>query len=98
MNQNIKAGLVTIRNMMRDTQEAVDDFVDRCQHQDSTDDDALNKKLARALAYYYTPTDQEYLHFDEHCEAISAAGGCPPDPESYWSELAFNHWQYGQNE
>lgn len=54
----------------------------------------MNDKLARALAYYYSPTDQEMRDFDEHCYEISAAGSCPPDPELYWSELAFNHWKF----
>ena len=98
MNRNIEAGLMTIRSMMRDTQEVFDDL---CQdlvaikHATIVTKNALemNKKLARALAYYYTPTAAEYQHFDEYCEAISAAGGCPPNPESFWSELAFNHWE-----
>ena len=101
MNHNIEAGLVTISSMMRDTQEAFDDLVNQWQRSDHTIvvDNALemNDKLCQALAYFYTPTDQEYLHFDEHCDAISAAGGCPPDPELYWSELAFNHWTYRED-
>lgn len=106
MNRNVEAGLVTIRSMMRDTQEAFDDLVNQWMRSLDTNhtaivaDNALkmNKKLSQALAYYYTPTAEEYLHFDEYYDAISAAGGCPPDPESFWSELAFNHWESQQNE
>ena len=104
MNRNIEQGLVTIRSMMRDTQEAFDDFVNQWQNYDPNHADIAAKnalemsdKLCQALAYYYIPTVEEYQQFDEHCEAVSAAGGCPPDPESYWSEVAFNNWEYRQN-
>jgi len=104
MNPNIEASLVNIRGILYDVQEALYDITNRLQGQDTDNAIAaknalvMNKKLARALAYYYTPTAEEYLHFDQHCNAISAAGGCPPDPELYWSELAFNHWKYQAGE
>jgi len=100
MNPNIEASLVNIRGILYDVQEALYDITNRLQGQDTDNAIAaknalvMNKKLARALAYYYTPTAEEYLHFDQHCNAISSAGGCPPDPEYYWGELAFNHWTY----
>ena len=106
MNRNVEQGLVTIRSMMRDTQEAFDDLVNQWQQSLAPDHAAIvvknalvmNDKLIRALAYYYNPTAQEYQDFEEHCEAVLAAGGSPPNRESYWSELAFNHWEYLQNE
>jgi hypothetical protein len=106
MNRNVEQGLVTIRSMMRDTQEAFDDLVNQWKrsltpnHATIAAKNALemSDKLCQALAYYYTPTVEEYQQFDEHCEAVSAAGGCPPDPESHWSEVAFNRWEYQQNE
>lgn len=54
----------------------------------------MNDKLCQALAYYYTPTVQEYRDFDKHCDEISAAGGCPPNPDSHWSKVAFNNWEF----
>ncbi len=105
MNHNIEAGLATISGMMRDTQEAFDDLVNQWQrsldpNHATTVADILkmNKKLAQALAYYYTPTAEEYRDFDEHSDAIFAAGGCPPNEELYWSEWAFNRWEYQQDE
>ncbi len=86
--------------MNPNVEQEVDDIVRQWAYQDTHADIVaknaleMNKKLAQALAYYYNPTTEEYRQFDEHCEAISAAGGCPPDPVEYWGHLAFNHWQY----
>lgn len=99
MNPNIEASLVTVRGIIQEACDIIDQL-HQLRHEDTDNaiavKDALvmNKKLARALAYHYTPTAKEYLHFDEHCDIISAAGGCPPDPEEYWGHLAFNHWTY----
>ena len=54
---------------------------------------AANGKLCRALAYFYTPTDEERQNFMEHCEQISAAGGCPPNEELHWATTAIRHWE-----
>lgn len=103
MNRNIEQEIVGIRSMMRGTQKAFDDLANQWHqiggHATIAAKNALemNEKLAQALAYYYTPTAEEYRHFDEHCDAISAAGGNPPNEESHWSELAFNHWENQQN-
>ncbi len=103
MNRNIEAGLATISGMMRDTQEVFDDLVSQWKQSlepNHATNNALemNKKLARALAYYYTPTAEEYRYFDEHSDAIFAAGGRPPNEELYWSELAFYNWQMNISE
>ena len=108
MNRNVEQRLVTVQSMMRDTQEAFDDVVNQW-HKNLASDHAsdhativaknaleMNDKLCRALAHYYVPTVKEYRQFDEYCEAVSAAGGSPPNEESYWSELAFNRWELSE--
>jgi hypothetical protein len=52
-----------------------------------------NAKLRRALAYHYTPTNEEIMSFDEHCNMVWSAGGSPPDEDAHWSEIALSHWE-----
>lgn len=100
MNPNVEQSLVVISSMMRDMREAFETLIE--QLQGSNDHNAIaarnalemNAQLARALAYYYTPTRQEYRDFDDHCFQTVAAGSAEPDPDLYWGELAFNHWKY----
>lgn len=54
---------------------------------------AENEKLRKALAFYYYPTSTEIVVYNEHCHAIFAAGGTPPDESDHWASLALFHWE-----
>jgi hypothetical protein len=54
--------------------------------------------LQRALYFCYDPTAQEMIDFDDHCDAVYAAGGNPPDEASYWVNRALDRWGGTQDE
>jgi len=56
--------------------------------------EAENEKLRQALVYHYTPTSEEIISFDEHCNMVRNAGDFPPDENAYWSEVALSHWKH----
>ena len=105
MNQDIERGLVVIRSLMLDTQEAFDAHVNQW-HRGLGSDHAAERKqlevenarLRRALYFCYDPIAQEMIDFDDHCNEVYAAGGSPPDEESHWVNRALDRWGGGQNE
>lgn len=94
IKMKMDAKLIELECKLRDAREAMANvnlaWVDVFDEPGSVIDQlaAENWSLRQALTYYYTPTEQEYRDWDEHCAEMTASGGSPPGEGIHWSNIA----------
>ena len=89
--------LATARHMAKRLNELLEDAAVAVDQIDESREliqvKAEKAALRSALAYYYTPSEEERIDFNNHCYEISGAGGCPPDDAVHWADQAMRTWE-----
>lgn len=89
-----KVAMCVARDHRRTAVRIVREALEKTQKEATPQLDKLEvvlTKLREALAYYYLPAPNEIMEWHRHCDAISAAGGNPPDEAGWRVEMALRH-------